>query len=269
MSDFECIVVDDGSTELIEPVVAEFDGRFSYVRRDANGGCTAARLEGLHAARGEFAMTLDSDNELFPWALERAAHYLERYPHVDAALGLYVFPDGLPQRIGAGVKVMTPEDYSRWSSSLGDVVGILRRTVVEQWLLLRRDYFGMDAVLMLQLFLSHSVVFVDEPWGRYHTDAATRITTILGRDPRSLDDILRFVDDFRPVIGSTPCAPVDLLLEGMYWQLLRARRYSDARMLAEWMRDRRISPAEAIQHHVRFAVRRRIAHVKPLPVVLI
>ena len=84
-ADFECIVVDDASVQAIRPVVAEFDERFSYLRRETNGGCTAAKFTGLESADGEFALTLDSDNELFPWTLQRATYYFEQYPDAGCA----------------------------------------------------------------------------------------------------------------------------------------------------------------------------------------
>ena len=80
LADLECIVVDDASTDTIRPVVDEFDERFRYVRRESNGGCAAARLDGFRYCRGTYATTLDSDNEMFPWALERAAKLLEQEP---------------------------------------------------------------------------------------------------------------------------------------------------------------------------------------------
>ena len=266
LADFECIVVDDGSSQPIESVVAEFDERFSYVRRKANGGPTAARLTGFERATGDLVARLDSDNELFHWTFDRAAHYLRTYPEADAANGLYVFPDGFHARVAAGVKVVGADEFAALSSpeALGDAVSIVRRRVVEEWLRLRRDYYVTELVfsLSLRVIHSHSVVLVDEPWGRFHTTAANKVSTG-SLDPRWLEDIEKFVNDFRPLLGSSPCGPVDVALIDMWARLVRARRYREAASVADWMRQRGIPLRTAIRRKLLWASRRRITSLVP------
>jgi glycosyltransferase involved in cell wall biosynthesis len=72
-TDFECIVVDDGSKdgeELRAGVGSLGDPRFRYVRRE-NGGASAARNTGVEQARGEIVAFLDSDDRWLPEKLER------------------------------------------------------------------------------------------------------------------------------------------------------------------------------------------------------
>jgi glycosyltransferase involved in cell wall biosynthesis len=71
--DLELIVVDDGSTDDTERVVAELaaaDRRVRFVRR-ANGGPAAARNTGLRESRGEYVAFQDSDDEWLVGKLER------------------------------------------------------------------------------------------------------------------------------------------------------------------------------------------------------
>lgn len=71
-SDLECIVVDDGSTDQTEQVVAEFpDPRLRVVRLPGNGGYSRANNTGIRVARGELIAFLDSDDEWRPEKLER------------------------------------------------------------------------------------------------------------------------------------------------------------------------------------------------------
>ncbi len=69
---WECIVVDDGSTDDTAAVVkrlVEEDGRVRYVARP-NGGQAAARNTGLREARGDIVAFLDSDDLWLPEKLE-------------------------------------------------------------------------------------------------------------------------------------------------------------------------------------------------------
>jgi glycosyltransferase involved in cell wall biosynthesis len=264
MPDFECLVVDDGSTRPLKPIVDEFDDRFIYVRRDANGGCTASRHTGMSRARGEFFTSLDSDNELYPWALERGVHYLREHPEADGATGLYVFSDGLRRRVPGGVDVAGPQDYARQASRAlrGDSVSVVRRSVVDEWLKLRSDYYNLDIIFVLRFRLSHRVVLVDEPWGRYDTTSTDKIAS--RADPRMFDDMVKFVDDFRPVIGSDPCAPVDLMLSGMWFRLIRAHQYDHAAVVGRWMHERGMSRTRIMAQELGWRAQARFARLAPV-----
>jgi glycosyltransferase involved in cell wall biosynthesis len=72
--DFEVVVVDDGSTDDTEAVVAAWQARTELpvaYRKQANQGKHVAHNTGVGLARGEFFVTLDSDDRLLPDALER------------------------------------------------------------------------------------------------------------------------------------------------------------------------------------------------------
>lgn len=74
-SDFECILVDDGSPDECGALCDEFAAAFAPARviHKENGGVSSARNAGLAAARGEYLVFLDADDELAPHALEYAA----------------------------------------------------------------------------------------------------------------------------------------------------------------------------------------------------
>jgi glycosyltransferase involved in cell wall biosynthesis len=83
--DFECVVLDDrstdGSYERIEQVLQSLgDQRFRAILRRANGGQMATMLEGLDATSGPFVAFLDADDLWHPEFLERhvSAHMSER-----------------------------------------------------------------------------------------------------------------------------------------------------------------------------------------------
>ena len=75
----EVIVVDDGSSDHTESLLAGRDPRVRYVRQQ-NQGVSAARNHGFRLARGEFVALLDSDDCWLPFKLELQLAVLRRFP---------------------------------------------------------------------------------------------------------------------------------------------------------------------------------------------
>ena len=70
--DFECILVDDGSTDKSGAKCDQYaleNGNFSVIHK-SNGGLSSARNSALDVANGDFVCFLDSDDLLHPQALE-------------------------------------------------------------------------------------------------------------------------------------------------------------------------------------------------------
>ena len=80
LNDFECICVDDGSTDgTADACLKAFDGdqRFRLIRQKHCCGA-AARNAGLDAASGKYVQFMDSDDLLVPDALFKASEFIER-----------------------------------------------------------------------------------------------------------------------------------------------------------------------------------------------
>ncbi|HAS88827.1 MAG TPA: glycosyl transferase [Desulfovibrio sp.] len=76
-TDFECLVVDDGSTDDTVARLAEYiDPRLKGLIRQ-NGGVSAARNFGIANSNGEFIALLDSDDEWVPDKLKKQIPFME------------------------------------------------------------------------------------------------------------------------------------------------------------------------------------------------
>lgn len=84
-SDFEAIIVDDGSADQSAAIVrkyAETDHRFRYVYQK-NQGVSAARNYGISKAVGEFIVFLDSDDQYKQDYLQQFNKLIAEYPECD------------------------------------------------------------------------------------------------------------------------------------------------------------------------------------------
>src|SRR5262244_3561534 len=78
-TDWELIVVDDGSTDNTAERIEGCDPRMKLIRQE-NQGTAGARNAGLRASSGSYIAFLDSDDEWLPHHLELSAGFLEAFP---------------------------------------------------------------------------------------------------------------------------------------------------------------------------------------------
>ncbi len=86
-SDFEVVVVDDGSSDATADVVDAIpDSRVRCLRLPANRGVSAARNEGIRNARAPLTSFLDSDDCFFPHKLRFVVRFFAEHPEIDVLI---------------------------------------------------------------------------------------------------------------------------------------------------------------------------------------
>ena len=100
LSDWECLIVDDGSTDNTRDVAEKYtvaDTRFKYHYK-SNGGLSSARNYGLQKASGKYVLFLDADDMLEHNNLKHLSDFLEKQSGNNAAFGKFVkfYDDGSP-----------------------------------------------------------------------------------------------------------------------------------------------------------------------------
>ncbi len=83
-TDWECIIIDDGSTDDTQEIVKSWllkDKRFSYFSKK-NGGVSSARNMGIQKANAEWILPLDGDDKIAFQYLELASKQFHKNPDI-------------------------------------------------------------------------------------------------------------------------------------------------------------------------------------------
>ncbi|MCC6453638.1 MAG: glycosyltransferase family 2 protein [Caldilineaceae bacterium] len=158
-SDFELIVVDDGSTdgtwEILERLAIQ-DGRIRLERNPKNCGIARTRNRGVELARGEFIAIMDADDISKPYRLEKQSAYLVNHPQVGVVGGaICFFTEGgaTPSRVKSFP--LTPSLVT-WTlcfeSPFADPASMIRRSLLVEMEGYRTDHIvAMDYDLWQRL----------------------------------------------------------------------------------------------------------------------
>lgn len=82
-TDFEFIVINDGSTNNSEDVILSYkDNRIKYVKNEHNLGLIKTLNKGLELAQGEYIARMDADDISLPERFEKQIKFLEENTHI-------------------------------------------------------------------------------------------------------------------------------------------------------------------------------------------
>lgn len=144
-SDFECIVIDDGSTDGTGAQVAAYaerDPRFVLFRFDENRGLTHALARGLTLARGNWMARIDAGDTWHPEKLARQLAYLSAHPET-GIIGC----EAEEINLQSGRKQITrrPLTHEEIMAAIWDRVPFIHSTIVVSMACIR-EHGGYDPV---------------------------------------------------------------------------------------------------------------------------
>lgn len=186
-TDFEIIVVDDGSTDNTKDVVDSFkDSRIKYIYQ-ANQWVAAARNNGINASSGEYITFLDSDDVLMENAFMQGAQVLDKHPGVAFSYSQNYTMDERGQVLGLQKKgqkhswVREGREQIREFLIDGHHIGVcatmVRRSCLFEVGLWDTTFHhgSVDFDLLVRLAKRYAVAYIAEPAGkvRVHSNSIT------------------------------------------------------------------------------------------------
>lgn len=117
--DIEIILVDDCGGDGSAAIMEEYwsvDPRIQIIKREKNGGLSAARNSGIDAAKGEYIYLLDADDAIHPKTLEIMHRVMTENEDLSIVVASHqcFYDDNMPEypgRIEADVILRTGEDF--------------------------------------------------------------------------------------------------------------------------------------------------------------
>ncbi|MBB5322516.1 glycosyltransferase family 2 protein [Marinobacter oulmenensis] len=231
-SDFELIVVDDGSTDEGLHELEEFsDDRLKSFRK-SNGGVSSARNLGIEKSKSKYIAFLDADDEWEPLFLSNIYGMIQKYPRAGMYTASFTLIDRTNTRtkiVGNGLTELSSREYFRACRKRKATINNSSSTVVRRDLLLKACCFSEtldtyeDWNLWYKIALMSNVVSTSEVLVNIYRDAINRsdvdkpLTKYLLAYETLVCDIERFVQindlelkEVTPVF----CEKIQSLLKG-------------------------------------------------------
>lgn len=179
-TDFELVVVDDGSTDHTQEMLAGFrDHRLRVVRHESNRGIPATRNHALALARGEYLAYLDSDDWALPNRLALQVAFLDAHPRVAGVGGAIQWREGAVLQPRVIREPLKPEHIQ---AMLALRCCLRNRTLMARTAVLRQYGYDEDMAvaedyhLLVRLGQAHRLANLPEVlvWGGRHEGQVTR-----------------------------------------------------------------------------------------------
>lgn len=172
VTDFECIMVNDGSTDFSGDIATEYtlnDKRFIKLTQE-NQGLSGARNTGIRNARGQYIVFLDGDDFFKSDALENLNTLIKKdCPDIIISSSIAYYEDS---------KSMIPREWTipeKWSTQgeLLDIISNTKNFILAAWCIVVQKEYLLKNNLMFYPGLKHE----DELWVPQTIIKAAKIST--------------------------------------------------------------------------------------------
>lgn len=200
-SDYEVIVIDDGSTDQTVEALRSYGSRITLLRQP-NSGAEVARSKAAKIATGQYFVLLDDDDLLYPKALatyDQIINALHEPPVILGAMSYFTHGDE-PPRNKPGDKLLEFVQFSDYLSkdrgvglSCSNIV--IKASVAAATGALRKepDAFPFDAAdIMLLVGDSGPCVLLKQPWTVAYRTHETNISRRLDYLVNSVSCLARY-----------------------------------------------------------------------------
>jgi glycosyltransferase involved in cell wall biosynthesis len=167
-SDCEVLVIDDGSTDDTQQVVAAYKDRIGYFYQE-NKGIYAAAQRGWNESAGRYIIFLDADDRLHPKMLDHVRAAIESKPEVKFIFGRFNWINEAgdvkpgPVLRATDNPIVDFRDYLKGKLPVRTCASTIHRDVLATYLnYWRPGVHGMDIVVTAQTLLMHPCHYIDE-----------------------------------------------------------------------------------------------------------
>lgn len=180
--DWECIIVDDGSTDGSATICEKYINTASqtiyntlHLIKQQNAGVAAARNNGVEASRGEYVCFLDADDWWEPTFLEEMDKLIKEYPNAGIYASNYIYYKPGKTHVALSMPrgyMNYPEAYLQCGSMpVTSITTCMPRKVFDEMGGFPVGIkLGEDFLLWAKTALHYKVAFCEKPLAYYNND---------------------------------------------------------------------------------------------------
>ncbi|MGB3209616.1 MAG: glycosyltransferase [Desulforhopalus sp.] len=209
-SDFEVLVVDDGSTDNSEEQILPFlkDKRFRYIQQK-NGGQANAKNRGINESKAELIAFLDADDK---WALDKLDNQIQLFSRGEVGCvfsrAVHINTEGVQLPMAPPGRYLQPRrgkvtDFFIYDNFIPFSSVIVRKKCFDSFGTFDESLaMGIDWDLWLRFSTKHQFDYCEEPFLFYRVHSGQMSRNLLERIRCADRIVAKFNSDFPDAVSS-------------------------------------------------------------------